>query len=127
MYTQFMNFLNSASHLVDLGRRQEEVQTQESPSIEPVDEKTSIGLKEIDPELAILEREFGELSKGKRIETDLHRLLDLIPRDRRKADAYKGVRSKLSKLGVELVITSRHPKKNKDMKIIKKEELKNDA
>jgi hypothetical protein len=51
----------------------------------------------------------------------------LIPRDRRKADAYKGVRSKLTKLGVELVITSRHPKKNKDMKIIKKEELKNDA
>jgi hypothetical protein len=97
---------------LDLGRRQEEVQTQESPSIEPVDEKTSIGLKEIDPELAILEREFGELSKGKRIETDLHRLLDLIPRDRRKADAYKGLKSKLFRLGVEFTITSRHHNNN---------------
>lgn len=126
MYTQFMNFFNSATHLLDLGGRQDGVLTHESPSIEPVDEKTSIELKETN-ELAILEREFGELTKGKRIEIDLRRLLDLIPRDRRKADAYKGVRSKLTKLGVELVITSRHPKKNKDMKIIKKEELKNDA
>ena len=111
MYTQFMNFLNSATHLLDLGGRQDGVLTHESPSIEPVDEKTSIELKETN-ELAILEREFGELIKGKRIEIDLHRLLDLIPRDRRKADAYKGLKSKLSKLGVELTITSRHHNNN---------------
>lgn len=111
MYTQFMNFLNSASHLVDLGRRQDGVLTHESPSIEPVDEKTSIELKETN-ELAILEREFGELTKGKRIEIDLRRLLDLIPRDRRKADAYKGLKSKLFKLGVEFTITSRHHNNN---------------
>ncbi len=107
-----MNFLNSATHLVDLGRRQDEVQMQESPSIEPVDERTSIELKETDIELAILEREFGELIKEKRIEIDLSRLLDLIPRDRRKADAYKGLKSKLSKLGVEFTITSRHHNNN---------------
>ena len=111
MYTQFMNFLNSASHLVDLGRRQDGVLTHESPSIEPVDEKTSIELKETN-ELAILEREFGELTKGKRIEIDLRRLLDLIPRDRRKADAYKGLKSKLFRLGVEFTITSRHHNNN---------------
>jgi hypothetical protein len=111
MYTQFMNFFNSASHLVDLGRRQDGVLTHESPSIEPVDEKTSIELKETN-ELAILEREFGELTKGKRIEIDLRRLLDLIPRDRRKADAYKGLKSKLLKLGVEFTITSRNHNNN---------------
>ena len=111
MYNLFMNMLHSASHLVDLGRRQDGVLTHESPSIEPVDEKTSIELKETN-ELAILEREFGDLTKGKRIEIDLRRLLDLIPRDRRKADAYKGLKSKLSKLGVEFTITSRHHNNN---------------
>ena len=111
MYTQFLNMLHSATHLLDLGRRQDEVQEiLESPSVEPVDERTSTEPKENDPELTILEREFGGLSEGKIIEIDLHRLLELIPRDRRKADAYKGLRSKLSKLGVLLVIASGHHK-----------------
>lgn len=111
MYNLFMNMLHSATHLVDLGRRQDEVQeVLESPSVEPVNERTSTEPKENDPELTILESEFGELSEGKIIEIDLHRLLDLIPRDRRKADAYKGLRSRLSKLGVLLVIASGHHK-----------------
>lgn len=111
MYTLFINMLNSASHLVDMGRRQDVIpEHQESPSIEPVNEKTSIEKSNIDPELDILEKEFGLLTRGKTIEIDLHRLLELIPRERRKADAYKGLKSKLSKLGVEFVITSRHPK-----------------
>lgn len=106
-----MNMLHSASHLVDLGRRQDVIpEDRESPSIEPVDEKTSIETNTIDSELDILEKEFGSLTEGRTIEIDLHRLLDLIPRDRRKADAYKGLKSKLSKLGVEFIITSRHPK-----------------
>ena len=111
MYNLFMNMLHSATHLIDLGRRQDEVQeVLGSPSVEPVDERTYTEPKENDPELAILESEFGELSEGKIIEIDLHRLLDLIPRDRRKADAYKGLRSKLSKLGVLFIITSGHSK-----------------
>ena len=111
MYSLFLNMLHSASHLVDLGRRQDVVSDhRESPSIEPVDERTSIENCDSDPELDILEKEFGSLKEGRTIEIDLHRLLDLIPRDRRKADAYKGLKSKLSKLGVEFIITSRHPK-----------------
>lgn len=110
MYAFVLNFLNSASHLIDFGRqRQGEVQEiLESPSVEPVDERTST--EQHDPELDILEKEFGKLHEGMKIEIDLHRLLDLIPRDRRKADAYKGLRSKLSKLGVLFIITSGHPK-----------------
>lgn len=110
MYTQFLNMLHSATHLLDLGRRrQDEVQeVLESPSVEPVDERTST--EQHDPELDILEKEFGKLHDGMKIEIDLHSLLDLIPRDRRKADAYKGLRSKLSKLGVLFIITSGHPK-----------------
>lgn len=106
-----MNMINSASHLVDLGRGQDVIpEDRESPSIEPVDERTSIETNMTDPELDILEKEFGSLIEGRTIEINLHRLLDLIPRDRRKADAYKGLKSKLSKLGVEFIITSRHPK-----------------
>ena len=87
MYTQFLNMLHSATHLLDLGRRrQDEVQeVLESPSVEPVVERTSTVNN--DPELDILEKEFGKLHDGMKIEIDLHRLLDLIPRDRRKADA----------------------------------------
>lgn len=109
MYVEFMNFLHSASHLLDLGRRPVEVQESlESPSVEPVNERTST--EQHDPELEILENEFGKLHDGMKIEIDLHSLLDLIPRDRRKADAYKGLRSKLSKHGVEFIITSGHSK-----------------
>lgn len=109
MYTQLLNMLHSATHLLDLGRRQDEVQeVLESPSVEPVNERTST--ENNDPELDILEKEFGKLHDGMKIEIDLHSLLDLIPRDRRKADAYKGLRSKLSKLGVLFIITSGHSK-----------------
>ena len=102
--------LNSATHLLDLGRRRQDevLEVLESPSVEPVVERTSTVNN--DPELDILEKEFGKLHDGMKIEIDLHSLLDLIPRDRRKADAYKGLRSKLSKLGVLLVIASGHHK-----------------
>ena len=105
-----MAMINSASHLVDLGGRQYVIpEDRESPPIGTVDERTPIE-NNIDPELDILEKEFGSLTAGETIEIDLHQLLDLIPRDRRKADAYKGLKSKLSKLGVEFIIMSRHPK-----------------
>lgn len=124
MYNLFMNMFNSASHLVDLGRRQDVVPGhRESPSIEPVDEITSIENNNIDPELDILETEFGSLTKGKTIEIGLHRLLELIPRERRKADAYKGLKSKLSKLGVEFIITSRHPKNFNNHEDFKNQEI----
>ena len=48
-----------------------------------------------------------------RIEVELNRILEILPRTRRKADAYKGLRSKLKQQGVELVITSNGHLKNK--------------
>ena len=96
----FLNLLNSATHLVDLGRRQ--------GTVDPVVNKKSSTArpKYDDPEVAILAAEFGDLYEGKTITVDLHRLLALLPRARKKADAYKGIRAKISKLGVELNITS---------------------
>ena len=102
----FLNLLNSATHLVDLGRRQ--------GTVEPVVSKkiSTARPKYDDPEVTILAAEFGDLYEGKVITVDLHRLLALLPRARKKADAYKGIRAKISKLGVELNITSSRSHKN---------------
>ena len=56
--------LNSATHLLDLGRRrQDEVQeVLESPSVEPVVERTSTVNN--DPELDILEKSSGSYMMG---------------------------------------------------------------
>ena len=96
----FLNLLNSATHLVDLGRRQGTVEPVVSKKISTEQPKYD------DPEVAILAAEFGDLYEGKTITVDLHRLLALLPRARKKADAYKGIRAKMYKLGVELNITS---------------------
>jgi len=63
-----------------------------------------------DPELIALEHEFGRLEKGKSYEISLTRLLEIIPRVRAKADAYKGLLSKLRGMDITLNITSRKRK-----------------
>ena len=107
MYEFFMNFVNCSSCLVDMGNRQSD--ELDIPAIDSVvNKRKSIATDEdIDPELGILEKEFGDLSEGKQIVVELRRLLLLLPRERKKADAYKGLRSKLKKMGVELIITSK--------------------
>ena len=52
-------------------------------------------------------------SRASTLEIELNRILEILPRTRRKADAYKGLRSKLKQQGVELVITSNGHLKNK--------------
>ena len=112
--TFFLNFLNSATHLIDLGHWQEEdTVNNQYQAIEPVvsKRKSIAQSEEIDPELEILVKEFGELSEGKQIVVELRRLLLLLPRKRKKADSYKGLRTKLKKMSVELIITSKTKKK----------------
>ena len=112
--TFWLNFINSASHLIDLGHRQEgDAINNQYQSIEPVvSKRKSIAVSEgNDTELETLSREFGKLSKGKQIEVTLNQLLTLLPRKRRKTDAYKGIRAKLKKMGVELIIISKTKKK----------------
>lgn len=104
-----MELINNASHLIDLGRRQDVTPKQEeSPTIEPVFSKETsiVNSEEHDSELDILEKKFGQFYEGMKIEIDLHSLLDLIPRARKKSDSFKGLRSRLRKQGVELIITS---------------------
>lgn len=61
-----------------------------------------------DPELQVLAERYGELVAGKTIEIQLRDLLELIPRARRRSDAYHSLAGKLQAIGVELIIkTSR--------------------
>ena len=112
-YSFLMNMFHSASRLVDFGgSRQEKIA---KDITDPVVNKKSPVITEDkkDSELAILAKEFGVLNNGMRIEVELNRILAILPRTRRKADAYKGLRSKLKQQGVELVITSNGHLKNK--------------
>lgn len=62
-------------------------------------------------EIDVLVAEFGYDISGLRIEVELQRLLQIIPRKRRRVDAYQGLQSELkNKLGCELIIHSRKTK-----------------
>jgi len=63
------------------------------------------------PEIQALANEFGGLLYAGKLEITLHHLLEIVPRKRRKADSYKGLRSELKRYGVDLVITSKKPNK----------------
>ena len=59
-----------------------------------------------DPELRILTENFGELISGRTIEVPLRQLLTLLPRTRRRSDAYRALVKKLERIGVMLNITT---------------------
>ena len=66
-----------------------------------------------DPELRILADKYGELVSGKQIEITLQELLALIPRTRKRSDAYRGLASKLERIGVKLNITTNRTKQER--------------
>ena len=69
----------------------------------------------IDDEIMILAKHYGGLVSGMTLSVELRELLDLIPRRRRKADAYYALGKKLKdEYGVELRITSRTSKNKED-------------
>ena len=57
-----------------------------------------------DPEIQIIASRFGELFDGKVITTTLAELEEILPRPRRRADAYTSVSKRLAAMGVTLVI-----------------------
>ena len=62
-------------------------------------------------EIEVLARYCGGLAKGKVVRIGLHEILDIIPRKRRKTDAYYALKKQLrDEYGVELVIESRGTK-----------------
>lgn len=67
------------------------------------------------PELAILEKTFGTLNNGKVITVTLQELLTLVPRTRKRSDAYRGLCAKLRQMGVTLNITTNRTKKEEEL------------
>ena len=65
---------------------------------------------ELDKELLTLSDVYGELYEGKIINVTLQNLLSLLPRTRKRSDAYRGLTSKLKRKGVTLSITSQKSK-----------------
>jgi hypothetical protein len=57
-----------------------------------------------DPEIQIIAGRYGELVQGKVITTTLAELEEILPRPRRRADAYATVTKRLAAMGVTLVI-----------------------
>ena len=58
-----------------------------------------------DTELAILSEAYGALEDGKAISVSLQELLVLLPRKRKRRDAYNTLTAKLKRMGVTLNIT----------------------
>ena len=75
--------------------------------------KEAADSSEPDPELCILEERFGELTNGKVIEVSLQELLNILPRTRRRSDAYRPLQKRLYERGVTLQIIPNNPKKRK--------------
>lgn len=69
-------------------------------------------INELDKELLTLSDVYGELYEGKIINVTLQELLSLLPRTRKRSDAYRGLISKLERKGVTLNITSKKSKNN---------------
>lgn len=68
-----------------------------------------------DPELLLLENTFGALTNGKVITVTLQELLTLIPRTRKRSDAYRGLCAKLRQMGVTLNITTNRTRKEEKL------------
>ena len=67
-----------------------------------------------DPEIEVLAREFGPMTEGKVIEIRLSDLLRVLPRTRRKTDAYNSLRKRLEVLGVQLKVISKVNNQNNE-------------
>lgn len=59
-----------------------------------------------DSELCVLVEHYGELSEGRIIKVPLQELLNVLPRTRRRSDAYRTLVKKLKQMGVTLSITT---------------------
>jgi len=71
------------------------------------------GKRNYDTEIEILKQKYGDLT-NRQISIELEELLCLVPRQRRRADAYVGLKGALKRFNCDLNITSRKTKNRKD-------------
>lgn len=89
-----------------MGERECRPEQQDIEPVSPVQESDkSINTPHYaDPEIQIIAGRYGELVPGKVIETTLTELQEILPRPRKRADAYATVAKRLATMGVTLVI-----------------------
>lgn len=93
---------------------QQPVKINAEPKTDSKTETTKPALT-IEEEIQVLAQHFGGISTGMALEIELRELLELCPRNRRKADSYYQLKKHLKEdYGVELIITSRTSKSNKE-------------
>jgi len=94
----------SRDHILDTTNRQDYIS---EPVVSKETSETEIKPRYNNPEIQAIANEFGGLLFAGTLEIELHRLLEIVPRNRKRADAYKGLCSELRKFyGVDLIITS---------------------
>ena len=88
------------------GTRDAVEEQQDITPVSPVQETatSTVKLRYTDPEIQIVAGRYGELVAGKVIETTLTELQEILPRPRKRADAYQSLSRRLAAMGVTLVI-----------------------
>lgn len=76
-----------------------EVETNEEPVVTPES-------KYEDPEIEILSKHLGPFEPGQVFEVALADMLQWLPRNRKKSDAYKSLCRRLAAMGIELKVSS---------------------
>lgn len=89
-----------------MGGPERHPEQQDSMPVSPVQETapSTNSARNADPEIQIIAGRYGELVDGKVIETTLTELQEILPRPRKRADAYATVAKRLAAMGVTLVI-----------------------
>ena len=109
MITAFLNRLFSSSGKLEQKTPASiEVLAGDESKVEPA---VSIESKYDDPEISIIDKYYGPLTDGRVIEASLADMLTILPRSRRKSDAYKGLVNRLKALGVQLRVASHYESK----------------
>lgn len=110
MITAFLNRLFSSSGKLEQKTPASiEVLSGDESKVEPA---VSIESKYDDPEISIIDKYYGPLTDGMVIEASLADMLTILPRSRRKSDAYKGLVNRLKAIvGVELKVSSQYESK----------------
>ena len=86
----------------------------EADSVKDSNSETPIPQLSVEEEIEVLAAHIGGIASGMTIEIELRELLNICPRNRKKADSYYQLKKHLKDdYGVELIITSR-TSKNKE-------------
>ena len=87
----------------------------EADSVKDSNSETPIPQLSVEEEIEVLAAHIGGIASGMTIEIELRELLGILDRKRKKADSYYQLKKHLKEdYGVELIITSRTSKSNKE-------------